>query len=117
MTLDELISEIENLTSDDSVQDILLCLKEWKDNHKTVLELDNTIEKFRDFSWPKESEHALLKVLQLLYNFQSENIANIGGMTMNERLYLFSLLDKFDSGNKNKKEMIYIKLLGGKESR
>ncbi|MCL2156261.1 MAG: hypothetical protein FWH53_11395 [Leptospirales bacterium] len=115
MNLDEFISEIENLTNDDSIHDLLWLLKEWKNNNKTVLELENTIEKFIDSFWPKENEHELLKILQLLNDFKNENIKNIGGMTMNERLYLFSLLDRFDScKNDNKKEIIYKKLLANK---
>ena len=112
MILDELIFEIENLRTEDSLQDILCILKEWKNNDKTVHELEKTIEKFIDSFWPKENERELLKIMKLLYDFKKDNIKNIGGMTMNERLYLFSLFDRFDScRNEKEKEIIYKKLL------
>ena len=113
MNLDELILNIKNLSEGNiSVSGLILYLADWKVNNKTVQELNQTIEKFRDSFWPNENESNLLKILTTLYDFQNEIILNIGGMTINERLYLFSLFDRFDScKNNNGKETIYHKLL------
>ena len=47
-----------------------------------------------------------------MYNFQKEIISNINRMTLNERVYAFSLFDRFELCKKNSKEEdIYKKLL------
>lgn len=112
MNLDELISNIKQLSKDDNTISVLISILEnWKINNKTVSELNYVIDKFRDGFFPKENEINLIKIGTLLYNFQEEIILNIGGMTMNEKLYVFSLFDRFDfSKNNNEKEIIYKKL-------
>jgi hypothetical protein len=73
------------------------------------------MEKFRDGFFPNDHESNLKKILTILYDFQNEIIVNIGGMTMNERLYFFSLFNRFDFCKYNKeKEIIYEKLLAKK---
>jgi hypothetical protein len=62
-----------------------------------------------------ENEVNLMKILKIVYNYQNEIILNISGMTMNERLYLFSLFDRFDScKDDNEVETIYKKLLASR---
>ena len=113
MNLNELILNIKNLSEgDNSVLSLILYLEDWKKNNKTVLALNHTMEKFRDGFFSNENEDNSKKILTILYYFQNEIIVNIGGMTMNERLYFFSLFDRFDCCKNNKgKEIIYEKLL------
>jgi hypothetical protein len=112
MNLNELILSIKNLSSDrdNSVSGLIRYFEDWKKNNKTVFELNNTIGKFRDGVFPDENDEnkeTLKKILKILYDFQNEVILNIGGMTMNERLYFFSLFERFDAcKNSEKKEII-----------
>ena len=113
MNIDELIVKIEPLVKDNYAGDILFILKDFKNNGKTVLELENTIEKFIDSYWPKESNG--IEIFKFLNEFKNTSIKNIGGMTMNERLFSFSLFNRFDSCKSDKKrEIIYKKLLANK---
>ena len=113
MNLDELITKINELADDDSLNDLLGIFNEFKKNNKTVLELEHTIEKFIDSYWPKKGNG--IKIINLLNEFKNTNIKNITGMTMNERLFLFCLFDRFDScKTDSKKEIIYKKLLANK---
>jgi hypothetical protein len=111
---------MKNLSSDrdNAVSGLIGYLEDWKKNNKTVLELNRAIGKFRDGVFPDENDknaENLIKIEDVLHDFQNEIIANIGGMTMNERLYSFSLFERFDSCKNNKgKEMIYEKLLAKK---
>ena len=113
MNLDELISKIKELPDDDSVNDLLFILKDFKKNNKTVLELEHIIETFIDSYWPKKGKG--IKIVNLLNKFKNTTIKNITGMTMNERLFLFCLFDRFDTcKTESKKELIYKKLLANK---
>jgi hypothetical protein len=119
MNLNELISNVKNLSNcDNSVLGLIWYLEDWKKNNKTVLELNRTIGKFIDGVFPDKNdknEGNLKKIVRILYDFQNEIILNIGGMTMNERLYFFSLFERFDFCKNNKgKEIIYEKLLAKK---
>ena len=113
MNIDELIAKIEPLAKDNNAEDILFILKDFKSNEKTVSELEHTIENFIDLNWPKESNG--IEIFKYLNEFKNTSIKNIGGMTMNERLFLFSLFDRFDSCKSDKnREIIYKKLLANK---
>ena len=113
MNLDELISNIKILSKDDNtISTFLSIIEDWKINNKTVSELNYCIDKFRDGFFPKKDEIHLIKIGMLLHNFQKEIISSINGMTINERIYAFSLFDRFELCKKNSKEEdIYQKLL------
>jgi hypothetical protein len=113
MNLNELIASLKNLADrDEEVTGLIQYLEDWKKNNKTVAELNRCIGKYRSYVFPNKHEKNLWKIESMLYNFQNEVIANSGGMTMNERLYLFSLFERFDAcKNDRGKNIIYEKLL------
>ena len=57
-----------------------------------------------------EADHS--KAYGLWKAFRDDAIQGIGGMTMNERLYLFGLFERFDLSNtEEQKNVVYRKLL------
>ena len=110
MNLDELSLEISKVSPEKVVQELSRHLIEWKNNDETAEELKNGIERFIGNSWiEKDEDHKI--IYKLWSNFRDESITGIGGMTMNERLFCFSLLEHFDScSNKDQQITIYTKL-------
>ncbi len=54
------------------------------------------VERYFGNVWiPKEEEHS--KAYRLWLSFRGDAIRGVGGMTMNERLWAFSLFERFDS--------------------
>lgn len=96
MTLDELAREIRGVSDEKLVQDLARLFEEWKRDDRNVQALETTIERFFGRVWiPREDDHA--KAYGLWAAFRDDAIRCIGGMTMNERLYSFGLLERFDS--------------------
>lgn len=110
MNLDELSSEIRKVSQESVVQELSRHLVEWKDNNETAEELKATIERYIGNSWIEKNEDHETSY-KLWSSFRDEAIKGIGGMTMNERLYHFSLFDHFDScANKEQQLNFYHKL-------
>lgn len=110
MNLDELSKNIRAISRESVVQKLADILIEWKSNEKTAEDLHNTIERYIGNTWiEKEEDHN--KIYKLWEQFLNQEIKGIGGMTMNERLYSFSLFKRFDAA-KNEEEIktIYKKL-------
>jgi len=111
MSFDELIAELERISSDPTIQRLASTVRRWKSNDSTVSELRLDIERFLGHSWIEEGdEHA--KAYSLWSRFRDQEIDRIGGMTMNERLYSFGLFDRFDACTSDESRLvIYKKLL------
>ena len=111
MNLDELSEEIRKVSSEKVVQDLSMFLLEWKDNDETAEELKEGIERYIGNTWiEKNEDHS--KIYRLWSTFREEAISGVGGMTMNERLYWFGLIDDFDAcQNEKSKLRIYKKLM------
>lgn len=110
MNYDEFVNEVQKYDSDSDVAKLLDVLKGWKLNDENVVQLQSTIERFFGHSWI-ESEKAYDHLYKLWSSFNTSAIGNIGGMTMNERLFWFGLFEQFDScKSEAKKQLIYSKL-------
>ena len=110
MNLDELSENVSKVSSEKVVQDLSRFLVEWKDNEETAEELKDGIEKYIGNTWIEKNED-YEKVYQMWSSFRDEAISEIGGMTMNERLYLFGLFERFDACvNEEDKLLVYRKL-------
>lgn len=110
MNIDELADEISKVSSEKIIQDLARLLIEWKSNKETAEELKDSIERYISNTWiEKDEDHS--KVYKLWSAFKNDAIVGIGGMTMNERLYLFGLMSRFDtSKNQEERLIIYGKL-------
>jgi len=110
MNYDEFVNEVQKYDSDSDVAKLLGVLKGWKLNDENVLKLQSTIERFFGHSWI-ESEETHDHLYKLWSSFNKSAIGNIGGMTMNERLFWFDLFERFDDcKSEAKKQLIYSKL-------
>ena len=110
MNYDEFVNEVQKYDSDADVAKLLRVLKDWKINDENMVQLQSTIERFFGHSWI-ECEETHNHLYKLWSSFNTSAIGNIGGMTMNERLYWFGLFDQFDScKSEAKKQLIYSKL-------
>jgi len=110
MNLDELVHSISNDDSDERIK-LVHWVEDWKNSDKTVIDLLSLIEKWHGNVWFSNQEDQN-KFYDNWVKFKQEAIDNIGGMTMNERLYWFGLFDIFDSCEDDvAKLIIYKKLL------
>jgi len=109
MNLDELANRLRVNFVDPAVQRLGAALLEWKTDSSTVVELRERIERYIGNSWiATEEDHRA--VYGLWSSFRDDAINRIGGMTMNERLYWFGLVDRFDGSNEQEQLVIYRKL-------
>ncbi|TPH14529.1 hypothetical protein [Litorilituus lipolyticus] len=110
MNYDEFVNEVQKYDNDADVAKLLGVLKDWKLNSENVVKLKSTIERFFGHS-RIESEETHNHLYKLWSSFSTSAIGNIGGMTMNERLFWFGLFEQFDScKSEAKKQLIYSKL-------
>jgi hypothetical protein len=111
MNIDELTNKIRKVSSEKNVQTLAELIQQWKTNEKNAIELKENIEWYFENDWiDKKSDFQ--KVYGMWSDFRDSTIHGIGGMTMNERLYLFGLVDLFDnSKNVLEREKFYKKLL------
>ena len=111
MTLDELATAIRKTSSDSVALQLADLLSGWIDDEADAAELARTVEQFVGNTWIASStEHE--KIYRLWSEFRDDAIQGIGGMTMNERLYCFSLFHRWDSSQTDEdRKIIYAKLL------
>ncbi|AUC79942.1 hypothetical protein CW736_11465 [Nonlabens sp. MB-3u-79] len=111
MNIDELTNRIRKVSSEKNVQNLAELIQQWKTNDKNAIELKKNIERyFENELIDKKSDFE--KVYGMWTDFRDSAIHGIGGMTMNERLYLFGLVNLFDnSKNILEREKFYKKLL------
>lgn len=111
MDLDELAQRISAASADPVVQQLSKILRDWKSDDRTVEHLREAVERYFGNSWiDSTSDHEA--VYGLWSTFRDEAIAPIGGMTMNERLFWFSLFPSFDAcETEDERAFFYRKLL------
>ncbi len=110
VTLDELTSAIEQCSNDALVRDLVKWIRDWKQSSDTVDQLAVLVERYIGHVWfPTTTIHDQISSAWLA--FRGNEIANIGGMTMNERLFTFSLLGAFDAALESDRKMFYEKVL------
>jgi hypothetical protein len=96
MTLGELIPALRKASSDPVVAQLAQYIEDWRSDTRTTEDLRQSVERFIGNSWTASTqEHEA--VYALWSAFRDECILGRGGMTMNERLYCFDLLDVWDS--------------------
>jgi hypothetical protein len=111
MNIDELTNKIRKVSSEKNVQDLAELIQQWKTDDKNATELKENIERYFGNAWIDKKSN-FEKVYGMWSDFRDSAIHGNSGMTMNERLYLFGLLDSFDnSKNTIEQEKYYKKLL------
>ena len=96
MNLGELIPALRKASSDRLVRELIDLLQGWRTNASTADELRQSVERYIGYSWiASDEEHKT--VYSLWSAFRDECIAGLQGMTMNERLYSFDLLEAWDT--------------------
>lgn len=111
MSLDDLIAACGAHTADSTVARLVAVLSGWKNDSSDVNALAERVERLFGNSWiASETLHSSL--YGAWTRFRHEAIEPIGGQTMNERLYYFSLSGRFDAcGTDDERAEIYAKLL------
>ena len=95
MILGELIPALREASSDPVVIRLIKLLEDWRADTSTTEDLRQSVERYIGNSWiASDQDHK--KVYSLWAAFRDECIAGRGGMTMNERLFCFNLLDVWD---------------------
>ncbi|WP_417289895.1 hypothetical protein [Corallibacter sp.] len=114
MNLDELTKNIRKVSKEEVVQKLADNIHEWKTDERNAVELKNNVERFLGNTWI-EKRTDFDKVYEMWTEFRKSAIDGIGGMTMNERLYWFGLLELFDKTNNDaEQEKYYGKLMASK---
>lgn len=111
MDLDELATAMRKTSSDPVVLRLSDLLSVWKDDSSDAKELESTVERYIGNTWIADTaEHE--KIYSLWSQFRDDAIHGIGGMTMNERLYCFSLFPRWEGTKTDEdRKAIYAKLL------
>lgn len=95
MTLGELTAALRKVSSDQVVAGLLELLEQWRSSENTADELHDSVERYIGSSWiGSDAEHKT--VYSLWSAFRDQCSSGRGGMTINERLYCFDLLDAWD---------------------
>jgi hypothetical protein len=110
LNLDEVTKEISDELSSKLGKDLVNLLFDWKSDNHSVSWLAETVDRYiANNSDNTNPNHR--RLIALWKGFRSEAIERIGGFTMNERLYHFSLFERFDnSSNEKDKSGVYTKL-------
>lgn len=95
MVLSELIRTLREASSDPAARGLIGLLEDWRSDASTTEDLRLSVERYLGNSWISSADEH-----QAIYSawsaFRDECIHGRGGMTMNERLYCFDLLDAWD---------------------
>ena len=95
MNLDQLTERIKSSTSEKPADGLAHWIEEWKKADRTVDQLVYMVEKFFGNVW-FEKEEDNKTCYNLWKEFKENKIADLNGMTINERLYNFGLFDIYD---------------------
>lgn len=110
MNLDGLTEKIREVSEENVVQKLADYIQGWKTEEKNVVDLRNSVEKYLGNVWiDKQTDFE--EIYGMWSEFRNSAIEGIGGMTMNERLYWFGLLDFFEKASKDNQQKIYAKLM------
>ena len=108
MSLDDLIEAIPDAETE-LRKNLVHWVDDWKRNDQSLEALEHLIERWHGNVWFKDAATSNTFHRSWL-NFKAEAIDNIGGMTMNERLYIFGLLDLWDASKEKERDVLRIKL-------
>ena len=114
MNLDELSKNIRKVSKEEVVQKLADNIQDWKTDERNAVELRDNVERFLGNTWI-EKPTDFDKVYELWTEFRNSAIDGIGGMTMNERLYWFGLLDLFDKAKGNEDQDKYYEKIMAKK--
>jgi hypothetical protein len=107
--IDDLAKSISRVSQERDAQRLSTILIEWKADNSNVELLCELVEHYIGNVW-LSSDEIHQDIYRLWSSFRDESISNIGGMTMNERLYCFGLLERFDHASSTDRKAIYEKL-------
>jgi hypothetical protein len=108
MNLDEIVESIQ--ISDIKLKQQLKSLIEiWKKDNSSLEDLSYMIEKWHGNVWFSSDKNSN-QFYENWNKFKDKAINSNGGLKLNERLYLFGLLEIWDNSNGDLKEVIRIKL-------
>lgn len=114
MTLEGLEKALQSLRENlieadaDIVSLLLARIAAWKLNHETPNELDEMLERVLGHSW-FSSDRLHFQVYELVLLFRSKLTA-LADMTMNERLVIFDLMERWDRSSAHEREALCAKL-------
>ena len=110
MTLDELVELCAAHRSDSAVDGLAKLLAAWKTSSADVDALAREVERYFGHTWI-EDQSVHHDIYMAWSRFKQSAIDTIGGQTMNERLYYFSLFPRFDACSSDReRDEIYAKL-------
>lgn len=114
MNLDELTKNIRKVSKEEIVQKLADNIQDWKTDERNAVELRDNVERYLGNTWI-EKRTDFDKVYGMWTEFRNSAIDGIGGMTMNERLYWFGLLNLFDEAKNNAEQDKYYEKLMAKK--
>lgn len=106
MNLDELVNSVPEI---DLRENLSRWVEEWKQDDKDIEKLAYLIGKWHGNVWFQDAD-ASNKFHSEFQSFKSAAIDNIGGLTLNERLYWFGLFELWDSSNETTRNRLRSKL-------
>jgi len=109
MNLDELVQSIRQLSTDKEVQGLSHWMLEWKTSDADIAGLRYTVEKYFGTVWI-DSEDIHNAAYELWQTFLKLVVDRVDGMTVNERLYHFSLFDAYDAVSEARRAELLAKL-------
>lgn len=107
MTLDELVNSLKN-TEPELHLNLEHWIHQWKISNDNIEQLDYLLSKWYGNVWFKKPNDSN-EFYKNLKNFREKAISNISRLTLNERLYLFSLAELWDLNDYNIQEKIKTK--------
>ncbi|HET9251981.1 MAG TPA: hypothetical protein VFP58_07690 [Candidatus Eisenbacteria bacterium] len=114
MMLAQLRTELETLRSGSPASDagitnlFLSVIESWKQDPTTPRQLMSNLDRTLGNVWFSQDE-THRRVHRLLEEFRS-TVESLGGMTMNERLVMFDLMDAWDQVTEEGRHALYAKL-------
>ena len=101
-TIDDFIALIRQKSQDRAIDALINHLQEWKTDQRTVSELHDSMERLFGNIWiEKNEDHE--RIYRLWNSFLMNKLELLGSMTINERLYVFGLMDIYDLENQNER--------------
>ncbi len=109
MTIDDLALTIESASPEDASRKLAGLLRQWKTDDTTIGRLADLVERYIGNAWfEKDEVHAL--IYSAWSSFRNDEIRMVAGMSMNERLFVFGLTERFDRAGVDERRSIYEKL-------
>ena len=106
MNIDDLVNSIPEAELREQMIQLIL---QWKKDERDVDWLSNMFRKWHGNVWFKDNDESK-QFLTRFQEFRSTAIEGIGGLTLNERLYLFGLFEEWDLANEAEQNRIRNKL-------